>query len=184
MEDAAQALAAIGAPAVAALVGLLTAESEWTRINAAFALGEMDSHAADAVPALTRALEDPSHRVVRTAIDALGNIASTDPEAAPLEALGRMLEADHPDWHDVASRSWVPRDQVRTNAATVCARLGPAASPLETRLCKALDDPCGHVGSFALNALQRLGTPEATRMSMDYLWSQRWDASIDGARQF
>ena len=184
MEDAAQALAAIGTPAVDALIDLLASSSEWTRINAAFALGEMDSHAAKALPALTRALEDPSHRVVRTAIDSLGNIASTDPQAAPIEALGRMLEADHPDWHDVASRSWVPRDQVRTNAATVCARLGPAAAALEAHLCKALDDPCGHVGSFALNALQRLGTPEAMRASMDYLWSQRWDASIDGGRQF
>jgi HEAT repeat protein len=180
MEDAAQALAAIGEPAVEALCGLLTDPSEWTRINAAFALGEMDSHAIAAIPALTRALEDASHRVVRTAIDALGNVA----QGVPLEALGRMLEADHPDWHEEASRNWTPRDQVRTNAATVCARLGTAVAPLEAQLFKALDDPCGHVGSFALNALQRLDSPTAAQAAMNYLWSQRWDASIDGQRQF
>ena len=134
--------------------------------------------------ALAAALGDSSHRVVRTAIDALGNIVSHDPQSAWVEALGNMLEADHPDWHQEASRRWVPRDQVRINAATVCARLGPAAAPLEAHLFRALDDPCGHVGSFALNALQRLGTPTATQAAMDYLWSQRWDASIDGARQF
>jgi len=184
MEDAAQALAAVGKPAVESLVQLLCAPSEWTRVNAAFALGEMDSHAGAAVPALVEALGDASHRVVRTAIDALGNIAASDPQADWIDALGRMLEADHPSWHEEASRRWVPRDQVRTNAATVCARLGSAAHPLEAGLFKALDDPCGHVGSFALSALQRLGTPTAAQAAMDYLWSQRWDASIDGERQF
>lgn len=180
MEDAAQALAAVGAPAVVALCELLQDESEWTRINAAYALGEMDSHAAGAVAALTQCLEDSSHRVVRTAIDALGSIA----QDVPLDALGRMLAADHPEWGEASHRRWVPRDQVRTNAATVCARLGKAAAPLEAELFKALDDPCGHVGSFALNALQRLGSPTAARAAMDYLYSQRWDASIDGERQF
>ena len=95
-----------------------------------------------------------------------------------------MLQADQPNWLDEASRSWVPRDQVRTNAATVCARLGAAAAPLEGKLFEALDDPCGHVGLFALNALQRIGSPTAMRAAMDYLYSQRWDASIDGERQF
>jgi len=180
MEDAAQALAAMGGLAVEAVCGLLTDESEWTRVNAAFALGEMDSHAASAVPMLVAGLEDASHRVVRTTIDALGSIA----KGMPLDALGRMLQADHPDWHGEAYRSWVPRDQVRTNAATVCARLGAAAAPLEEKLFEALDDPCGHVGLFALNALQRIGSPTAMRAAMDYLYSQRWDASIDGERQF
>ena len=180
MEDAAQALAALGRDAVAPLCELLADESEWTRVNAAFALGEMDSHAAAAVPALIRCLEDRSHRVVRTAIDALGSIA----EGVPIDTLGRMLEADQSEWHDETSRRWVPRDQVRTNAAAVCARLGRAAAPLEAQLNRALDDSCGHVGSFALNALQRIGSPSALQVAMDYLYSQRWDASIDGGRQF
>ncbi len=180
MEDAAQALAAVGAPAVEALCILLEDEYEWTRINAAYALGEMDSHAADAVPALVNALKDSSHRVIRTSVDALGSIA----KGVPIEAIGRMLEADDPSWGEEGPRQWIPRDQVRTNAATVCARLGKAAASLEDALFKALDDPCGYVGSFALYALHRIGSPSASRAAMDYLYSQRWDASIDGERQF
>ena len=80
-----QALAAVGKPAVESLVQLLCAPSEWTRVNAAFALGEMDSHAGAAVPALVEALGDASHRVVRTAIDALGNIAASDPQAGTIK---------------------------------------------------------------------------------------------------
>ncbi len=95
-----------------------------------------------------------------------------------------MLAADDPAWGEEGPREWIPRDQLRTNAATVCARLGPAAAPLEDQLLRALDDPCGHVGSFALNALQRIGTRSAATAAMDYLYSQRWDASIDGERQF
>ena len=180
MEDAAQAMAAMGNPAVDALCELLQDDCEWTRVNAAFALGEMDSHAAVAVPVLVRALEDPSHRVVRTALDALGSVA----KGVPVEAIGRMLAADDPAWGKEGPREWIPRDQLRTNAATVCARLGLAAAPLEDQLLRALDDPCGHVGSFALNALQRIGTRSAATAAMDYLYSQRWDASIDGERQF
>ena len=180
MEDAAQALAAMGRSAVPILRQLLSDDSEWTRVNAAFALGEMDSHAAAAVPDLVACLDDDSHIVVRTAIDALGSIAT----GVPAEQVGRMLKADHPDWREVMSRRWTPRDQVRTNAATVCARLGAASAPVEADLLRALDDPCGHVGSFALNALQRLGSPTAAQAAMEYLFSQRWDATIDGERQF
>ena len=95
-----------------------------------------------------------------------------------------MLEADDPGRGEEGPREWIPRDQVRTNAATVCARLGQAAAPLEVQLLRALDDPCGHVGSFALNALHRIGTRSASMAAMDYLYSQRWDASIDGERMF
>ncbi len=42
MNDAAFALAAIGEPSLDSLIGLLDDSSEWVRINAAFALGEMD----------------------------------------------------------------------------------------------------------------------------------------------
>ncbi len=52
------------------------------------------------------------------------------------------------------------------------------------RLLRALDDSCGHVGAFALSALQQIGSPTATQAAMDYLYSQRWDAAIDGERQF
>ena len=54
MEDEAHALGAIGEPAVGALSSLLSSKSEWCRINAAFALGEMDSFGRGAVRDLCR----------------------------------------------------------------------------------------------------------------------------------
>ncbi len=182
MEDAAHALAAVGPPGIPALISLLDRhEHEWTRINAAFALGEMDSHAAGAVPALLDCLNDASHRVVRTVVDALGNIRSD----VPIEPIAEFLSTTRPGWDtEELHRWWRPVDQVRTNAATVFAKWGPDASSAEPDLTTALDDPCGHVSSFALNALQRLGTPTADRAAIDFLMSQRWDASIDHERLF
>ena len=90
MDDAAHALAAIGAPSLNSLIGLLDHSSEWVRINAAFALGEMDSDAGMAVSALTRCLDDASHCVVRTATDALSTIRQNSEEFMP--ALGRLLK--------------------------------------------------------------------------------------------
>ena len=74
MDPAAHGLAAIGAAAVPSLIELLGDERAWSRINAAFALGEMDSQAAAAVPALVECLNDSCSRVVRTVTDALGII--------------------------------------------------------------------------------------------------------------
>jgi hypothetical protein len=64
------------------------------------------------------------------------------------------------------------------------ARLGRESAPVESELLVALDDPCGHAASFAMVALQRIGSPTATQGAMDFLLSQRWDASVDGERQF
>lgn len=182
MEDAAHALAAVGVPAIPLLVSLLDpSEYEWTRINAAFTLGEMDSHAIEAVPALLANLTDPSHRVVRTVIDALGNIRSN----VPIESIADLLSSCRPGWDtEDLHRWWRPVDQIHTSATTVLAKWGRDAVDAEPALIDALDDPCGHVGSFALDALQRLGTPSASRAAMDYLRSQRWDASIDHKRLF
>lgn len=182
IDDTAHALAAVGPAVISSLVTLLEqSEHEWTRINAAFALGELDSHATEAVPALVDCLSDGSHRVVRTVVDALGNIRS----GVPIEPVARMLSVDRSGWDtEELHRWWRPVDQIHTSAATLFAKWGTDATVVETELTTALDDPCGHVGSFALNALQRLGTPTADRAALDFLMSQRWDASIDHERLF
>ena len=146
MDDAGHALAAIGAAALPVLVDLLQDASEWARVNAAFALGEMDAAARDAVPALTAALGDRSHFVVRTAADALGAIGAAE-AAAPL---GALLHQERPGWDEPQIRGWCIRDQVRVNAATALARLGTGAAAAEADLIAALDDPCGQVTSFVV----------------------------------
>ena len=180
MEPAAHALAAIGRPAIPALRDLLANGSEWTRINAAFALGEMDSAAAVAIPDLVARLKYPSHRLVRTVLESLGiirkNVFATD--------VSPFLSNGHRSWNKVLTRDWTARDQVRTNAAMACVRLGKAAEPAESALVEALDDPCGYVGAYAMYALQNVGTPSALAAVQDYLLSQRWDPSLREGRWF
>ena len=180
MDDAGHALAAIGAAALPVLVDLLRDASEWARVNAAFALGEMDAAAGDAVPALAAALGDPSHFVVRTAADALGAIGAAE-AAAPL---GALLHQERPGWDEPQIRGWCLRDQVRVNAATALARLGTGAAPAEADLIAALDDPCGQVTSFVVTALRRLGSPSAADAALSMLSAQRWDPSLTGAHRF
>ena len=131
MMDEAHALAAIGSPAVAPLIDLLETAGEWGRLNAAFALGEMDSHAGDAVPALARCLEDDSHRIVRIALAALGTIGGDASKIVP--RMSRFLSESRPDWEEVAARrvTRMARDQVRVNAAAAMGRLGPRAIAAE-----------------------------------------------------
>ena len=182
MEDAAHALAAVGIRTVDPLTDALDASSEWVRINAAFALGEMDSHATNAVPALAKCLNDSSHRVIRTATDSLGSIhQKVDTFIANI---GRLLVEDREGWDEVLTRGWTVQDGVRTNAAMAFARLGADATEAEDALLQALDDPCGHVSAFAMDALKRINSPRATDAMLEYLQAQRWDESINKDRQF
>lgn len=182
MDDAAHALAAIGAPSLNSLIGLLDNKSEWVCINAAFALGEMDSDAANAVPALTRCLDDASHCVVRTAIDALSSIRRNPGEFMP--SLERLLKVGRPEWQIPNRRDWTPYEQARVNAAMTFTRLGKDAASAESLLLDTLADPNGHVATFALDALRRIGTPSAMTGVMEYLLSRRWDESIIKGRTF
>ena len=180
MDDAGHALGAIGAAALPVLIDLLRDDSEWARVNAAFALGEMDAAARDAVPALAAALDDPSHFVVRTAADALGAIGAAE-AAGPL---GALLHQERPGWDEHQTRGWCLRDQVRVNAATALARLGSGAAAAEADLIAALDDPCGQVTNFVVTALRRLGSPYAADAALSMLSAQRWDPSLAGAHRF
>ena len=182
MMDEAYALGAIGRLAVAPLIGLLESAGEWGRINAAFALGEMDSQAEEAVPALTRCLDDDSHRIVRTALDSLGTIGGGIDQFLP--RMRRLLVESRPGWEEVLTgrRAWMPRDQVRLNVATAIARLGSAAASAEDELVTALEDPCGYVGLLATDALRHLGSPTADEAVMDLIMAQRWDSSLSEAR--
>lgn len=174
IHDAAYALAAIGRSAVDSLSGLLNCPYEWTRINAAFALGEMDSTAAAAVPALEKLLNDESHYVIRVATYALGTIR-TD---APLASLSQLLNANRPGWDEPKTFGWTIRNAVNVTAAITFARLGKQAAAAEASLIDALQNPCGQVGFLAGEALCRIGTETAIEAVMDDLKLRRWDSSL------
>lgn len=180
LDDAAYALSAVGTDAVPALIELLEDGDEWARLNAAFALGEMDQQAVDAVPALIRVLDESSHLMVRTAADALGAIGAAE-AAAPL---GMLFHKQHPAWNEKVVRNRTVCDQIRVNAATALARLGQDAAAAEADLIHALDDRCGQVATFATEALRRIGSTTAVDAMVRLLTTERWDRSITPSNGF
>ncbi len=182
MDDATHALASMGVASLDSLIALLDDSNEWVRINAAFALGEIDSDAAKAVPTLTRCLDDASHGVVRTATDALSTIQKNSESFMP--SLGRLLKEGRPEWLEPLKRNWTAYDQVRVNAAMAFTRLGKNATSAEEILLDKLADPNGHVSAFAAEALRRIGTPLAIEGLLEYLMTRRWDDSLMKGRTF
>jgi HEAT repeat protein len=182
MEDAAYALAAIGVPAVAGLTGMLRSKSEWVRINAAFALGEIGPRASSAMPALIRLLKDESHPVVRTALDAIGQIGSGARAALP--EIKRLLAAPNEtapeSWIAPQRRKWAGLGQVRLNAVMALLRMGCEADGAEDWLGEFLDDDCGYVGGFGVEFLLRRKTAVAKDTALDYLYRHRWDNTLRG----
>lgn len=182
MEDAAYALAAIGLPAVSKLTTLLNSNSEWVRINAAFALGEMGTRAFRTMPALIHLLQDDSHPVVRTVLDAIGQISIGAHMAVP--EIKRLLAEPNdsfPDtWLAPQTRKWTGLGQVRLNAVMALLRLGSEANGVEEWLGEFLDDDCGYVGGFGIEFLMRCKTPAAQSATLEYLYRHRWDSTLRG----
>ena len=180
LHDAAYALGAMGAPAVEPLMKLLASPHEWTRMNAAFALGEMDSEAASAVPALEAVLQDESHYVIRVATNSLGTIQ----KGVPIELLAQLLSAERPAWREEKNFGWTVSNAVNVTAAMALTRLGDQAAASEEALSEALRTPFEQLGFFAVQALTRIGTDSARQTVIDDLISHRWDASITAKRMY
>jgi HEAT repeat protein len=153
---------------------LSTGVNEPGRRNAAFALGKLGGYAAEAVPALKRALErDSSYKVREAAAFALGEIGrdlkpGSDPELAPL--LTSALKDDN--WqvrrsaafalgclegeaakHQAALEALLrdPNPAVKQNAAWALGKAGPSAIP---KLREALRDEDAFVKRDAVIALK------------------------------
>jgi HEAT repeat protein len=183
MENSAYALGALGAPAVPALIDLLGSPSEWVQINALFALGEIGSAAQVAYLPVLRKLRHPAHPVVRTALDALGQIGVLTDEALP--DFRRLLLTDDPAWQTLIRRGWAGQDQVRTNAMMALLRLSPPSEAWTDLIIAALPGRCGYVGGFGVEILRRQNTPRALHAALDYLCAHRWDNTLKkGVRTF
>ncbi len=183
MENSAYALGALGAPAVPALIGLLDSPSEWVQINALFALGEIGCAAQSAYLPVLHKLRHPAHPVVRTALDALGQIGLLTEEALP--EFQRLLLTANPAWKTLQRRSWTGQDQVRINAMMALLRLNPLSDAWIDLIIAALPDPCGYVGGFGVEILRRQNTSRALHVALDYLCTHRWDNTLKkGVRTF
>ena len=152
----AQALSAVGAPAVAALVGTLEEPHWWMRTLAANTLGNIGPQADEAVPALVDLLKDGHWWVRRNAAEALGRIGSK----AAVPALIHSLR--DPDW------------RVRGNATLSLAKSSRPNNDAIPNLIQVLSDENRYNRFYASLALSRLGTTEAREALINDLFTSRW----------
>lgn len=164
--NAAYGLTAAGHAVAEPLIELLDHAAEHVRGYAAFALGEVGlAHHPSAmigVAALAQRAGDASEWVRRNTAEALGTLDVADgaANAARINALCRLLtDAD---------------DQARFDAALALARIGALADTAVLALQQALHDDNRYVRANAVEALNRIGTPDAHHILIDYLLGARW----------
>lgn len=83
-EEAAQALAAIGKPALPAVIAALNDEYHIVRLNAAYTLGLIGEPTEVVVPALAKAIKDNSFWVRQRAANAFGMVRGAANEIVPI----------------------------------------------------------------------------------------------------
>jgi HEAT repeat protein len=156
--SAAYGLSEIGLPSVPGLLDILeNGIGSRSRKLAAFALSEIAGTPALATDALCRATHDAAAAVRINAVEALG------------------LKPATPDAIVALSRAMVDRDaQVRFSATLSLAQIGPAAEAAVPVLSDALHDENRYVPGYAVEALERIGTPEAMRVLLPFLKAARW----------
>ena len=154
---AAYGLVEVGVAAVPALLDLLSTSAPRGRKHAAFALGEIASNDAAVANALCRATKDAEPGVRINAVEALGLKSATP---AIVTALTEAIRDD--DAH------------VRFSAALSLAQMGPGAEAAVPALSEALHDTNRYVPGYAVEALERIASPQAMRTLIPFLKTSRW----------
>ncbi|WP_409344903.1 HEAT repeat domain-containing protein [Paenibacillus sp. MBLB4367] len=165
---AAYGLSVAGEQAVAGLTEALQSENEQTVALAVFALGELQSKASSALPALIRLLDGPSEAIRRVAVEALGTIG--DPGIDSVVALGKCLKDEDA--------------QVRFMTGLSLCKLGSRAEAAIPQLIEALEDDNRYVRAHAAEALYYIGTPKSSEALLDFLRSARWCPTTTPASTF
>ena len=155
--NAAHGLVASGLPALPALLACAREGGPRVRKYALFALGELDSDDGEVIDALVAGCRDEDPAVRLNAVEGLGLKQGTPAAAEALAAA--LFDAD---------------DEVRFNAAFALARLGPAAAPATGALVEALRDGNRYTVGYTVEALERIGTPEAREALIRFLKIARW----------
>ena len=149
--DAVYGLAAVGKPAVPALVETLDAPDWWVRAAACSSLGCIGQAANSAVPHLLKALNDESEWVRRNAADALGNMGDTSQvtEETLIKALDDKRETS----------PWSLSDSpLRENVITALAKMQPSPAAIP-KLKKASEDGNEYIRAWADIGLARIREP-------------------------
>lgn len=168
--NATMALVEIGEPSVSPLLDLLSRGAARARKLAAFALGELGStgvRAPGMIEALCRATLDEEPAVRVNAVEALG-LLQVSPEALT------TLTASIRDGDE----------EVRFSAALSLAKLGPDAAPAVAALAEALYDSNRYVPGYAIEALERIGTPGAMGALLPFLKNARWCSQSSAASPY
>ncbi|MFO0841897.1 MAG: HEAT repeat domain-containing protein [Gemmataceae bacterium] len=180
-QEASRSLEQGGGAAMPVLVALLadssadsweSAESRW---RAADLLGKLGPEAADATPALLRALADDDLHVRTVAAASLGLVARKESAAEVVPGLNALVEAGGPA-SAAASRSlskFGPRaetavpplvkalkaqdSEARWNAARTLGKIGPAAQRAVPALIEAMKDGDAKVREHAAEAVGDIG---------------------------
>jgi hypothetical protein len=160
--NAAYAFNRIGRAAVPALLDASREADPAVRARALDILGDMGRAAAGAVPGLVERLQaDEDEDPRRRAAEALGTAAQGGPPVGAPSLAAALLDDVSPE--------------VRRNAALSLARIGPQAADAVPALTRGMTDENHYVRGFSVFALQRIGTPEATRALIRHLQTMRWD---------
>ena len=175
-EDAAYALGAIGAPAVPSLTRLVGDDDAWVRMNAAFALGECGIAARGSVRALAKLLDDPSHRVVRCALDAITAVGAGFEDV--FDEIATLLRERRATWLEPIRREWTGNDQVRFNAICALFNSDLDGDAFEGVLGEALNDENGYVAALAVERLLRCKTASALEPAIRFLSAHRFDDTL------
>jgi HEAT repeat protein len=147
----------IGVPALPVLLALLEDGQARARKLAAFALGEIAAGGDRVSEALCRATTDQEPTVRLCAVEALGWKPGTPATVAALGAALGDAEAD-----------------IRFSAAFSLAQIGPAAAAAVPALARALADDNRYVPGYAVEALERIASPEALGTLLPFLKTARW----------
>ena len=152
----------LGSAAVVPLLDLVDDATPELLAAIADILGDIGPAAVDALPALTQLLHHEEPRVRQYAAEAIGTVGQAS-ALVPAELVDALGDDDA---------------LVRQYAAISVGRLGPRAGALPgvvDALKQNLVHCHHHVRGWSIEALRRLGTPEALNAALDYLMTARWD---------
>lgn len=152
------ALGAMGSPAASALLEATESSNAGVRASAAFALGELPGGKGKVTDALAKLANDSDDLVRLWAVEALGLRGKASADAVP-------TLADRVEDKDV---------EIAFSAPIALARIGSTAKAAVPSLIRALKHENRYVRGHSLEALHRIGTPEAIEAAMHYLKYNRW----------